>query len=224
MGRMSHSYQSKTETIWIARHGNRIDFVRPEWFDTAERRYDPHLSDDGIVQAQQLGCRLRDQGIAHIFASPFLRTVQTAHYVAELLDLPIKLEWGLCEWLNPEWMSEMPATLSPEVLAKQFPEIDLSYQSRFHPQYPETETECFQRAGETAQYLSAAFSGDLLLVGHGASVLGATLGLVPGTPTAKIHGGLCCLVKVVWGATGWSLELKGDTSHLTQRETAIRFH
>jgi len=40
----------------------------------------------------QLGQRLKREDIAHIFASPFLRTVQTANQVAEALDLPIKLE------------------------------------------------------------------------------------------------------------------------------------
>ena len=47
------------QTVWIARHGNRIDFVNPEWFNTAKRPYDPHLSDDGILQAQKLANRLR---------------------------------------------------------------------------------------------------------------------------------------------------------------------
>ncbi|HEY9813715.1 MAG TPA: histidine phosphatase family protein, partial [Candidatus Sericytochromatia bacterium] len=23
------------QTVWIARHGNRLDFVNPEWFNTA---------------------------------------------------------------------------------------------------------------------------------------------------------------------------------------------
>ncbi|MGK7892391.1 MAG: histidine phosphatase family protein, partial [Xenococcus sp. (in: cyanobacteria)] len=35
------------QTVWIARHGNRLDFVNPEWFNTATRRYDPPLSEDG---------------------------------------------------------------------------------------------------------------------------------------------------------------------------------
>lgn len=47
-----------TQIVWIARHGNRLDFVNPEWFNTAERPYDPPLSEDGIVQAKQLGQRL----------------------------------------------------------------------------------------------------------------------------------------------------------------------
>ncbi|NEO28838.1 MAG: histidine phosphatase family protein, partial [Kamptonema sp. SIO4C4] len=48
-----------TQTIWIARHGNRFDFVYPEWFNTAPRRYDPPLSEDGVIQAQELGQRLQ---------------------------------------------------------------------------------------------------------------------------------------------------------------------
>lgn len=60
-----------SQTVWIARHANRLDFVNPDWFLTAERRYDPPLSEDGIVQAQQLARRLKPENIAHIFASPF---------------------------------------------------------------------------------------------------------------------------------------------------------
>jgi broad specificity phosphatase PhoE len=83
-----------TQIVWIARHANRLDFVNPDWFLTAERRYDPPLSDDGMIQAQQLAKRLNHEKIKHIFASPFLRTVQTANAVAEVLNLPIKLETG----------------------------------------------------------------------------------------------------------------------------------
>ena len=53
------------QIIWIARHANRLDFVNPDWFLTAERRYDPPLSDDGIVQAQQLANRLKETNITH---------------------------------------------------------------------------------------------------------------------------------------------------------------
>ena len=62
-----------SQIVWIARHANRLDFVNPDWFLTAERRYDPPLSDDGMVQAQQLAKRMKKENIAHIFASPFLR-------------------------------------------------------------------------------------------------------------------------------------------------------
>ncbi|MEG4347585.1 histidine phosphatase family protein [Microcoleus sp. A003_D6] len=210
------------QTVWIARHGNRIDFVNPDWFLTAERRYDPHLSEDGHVQAKQLANRLKGEGISHIFASPFLRTVQTANHAANALDLSIKLEWGLCEWLNPEWMTEMPETLSVEALCSRFPRIDPSYK-RGIPNYPETAEYCLNRAGETAKRLAAEFPEDMLLVGHGASVLGTAIGLAGGAET-EINASLCCLVKVVRQDAGWSIELNGDTSHLTDSEAAIRFN
>ena len=212
---------SMKQTVWIARHGNRLDFVNPEWFNTAERPYDPPLSEDGIIQARQLGKRLKSENIAHIFTSPFLRTIQTAHQVAEILDLEIKLEAGLAEWHNPEWMSKHPAIHPPDYLEKEYPRIDWHYSSKFFPQYPETKTKVMQRTGEIAKQLIAEFSEDILLVGHGMSVSGTTWGLVTGNP--KINATLCCLVKVVCEENCWQLKLNGDTSHLSKIESKIRF-
>ena len=210
------------QIVWIARHGNRLDFVNPEWFNTAERPYDPPLSEDGVIQARQLGQRLVGESIAHIFASPFLRTVQTASMVADALDLPIKLESGLSEWLNPAWMKNEPERLSLEVLQERFPRIDPSYTSRVIARYPETSDQVLDRTSETVRRLVAQFSQDILLVGHGASVVGTTQGLVGGTP--EVNAALCCLVKVVRQEHDWVMELNGDTSHLTQTEQIVRFH
>lgn len=211
-------------TVWIARHANRLDFVNPDWFLTAERPYDPPLSDDGIGQARQLAKRLVGEAIAHIFASPFLRTVQTAHVVAEALNLPVKLESGLSEWLNPAWMPAMPERLSVEALKALYPRIDLGYTSRAIAQYPETDETCIRRAGETARLLAAEFPEDILLVGHGASVLGAAIGLVSATAQPKINAALCSIVKIVRQEREWVMELNGDTSHLSQSEAVIRFN
>lgn len=211
-----------SQTVWIARHGNRIDFVNPDWFLSAAQPYDPHLSECGHVQAKQLANRLKGEGISHIFVSPFLRTVQTANYAAEALDLPLKLEWGLCEWLNPEWMPAMPETMSVEALRARFPRIDPSYTGAV-VQYPETAADCLKRAGETARRLAAEFPQDILLVGHAASVLGTAIGL-SGAMETEINASLCCLVKVVRQNGEWSIELNGDTSHLTDTETKIRFN
>jgi broad specificity phosphatase PhoE len=211
-----------TQTVWIARHGNRLDFVNPEWFNTAERPYDPPLSEDGLIQAKQLGQRLVREGIKHIFASPFLRAVQTANPVAEALDLSIKLESGLSEWLNPAWMKTEPERLSIDALQEQFPRIDPSYTSRVIAKYPETNEMVLERTAQTAKCLTAEFSEDMLLVGHGASVVGTTHGLVGGTP--EVNAALCCLVKLVRQEQGWMMELNGDTSHVSQTEDVIRFN
>ena len=46
-------------SVWIARHGNRIDFVDKTWRDSAALPDDPHLSPDGAIQARQLARRLK---------------------------------------------------------------------------------------------------------------------------------------------------------------------
>ena len=201
-----------SQTLWIARHGNRLDVIDPEWFNTAERPYDPPLSADGLIQAKKLAVRLQSENITQIFSSPFLRAIQTAVPVAEALDLSIKIEAGLSEWLNPDWMTDSPETHPQEVLAKRYPCIDWNYISRLVPQYPEREETVWERTGEAARRLVAEFSEDILLVGHGASVLGTTKGLVKGNPT--VNASLCCLVKLVRCGERWEMELNGDTSHL----------
>ena len=213
-----------TQIVWIARHANRLDFVNPEWFNTAERPYDPPLSDDGFIQAQQLAQRLKKENIKHIFASPFLRTVQTANEVAQVLDLPIKLESGLSEWLNPAWMLTVPERLSIEALVELFPIIDTSYTSAVVAEYPETSEKLLERSGETARLLASEFPEDILLVGHGASVLGTTMGLVGEGAKTEVNAALCCLVKIVRQDQAWVMELNGDTSHLSSSEKVIRFH
>lgn len=214
-----------SQIIWIARHANRLDFVNPDWFLTAERRYDPPLSDDGMVQAHQLANRLKGEKIDRIFASPFLRTVQTAAAVASVLDLPIKLETGLSEWLNPDWMSEEPQRLSTQVLAELYPQIDVSYTPQIAVNYPETREKMRQRSAQTARCLAREYSPDnILLVAHGASVLGAAIGFVGDIAIKEVKASLCSLVKIVRKEPEWLLELTGDTSHLTEVEEVVRFN
>ena len=214
-----------TQTVWIARHANRLDFVTPEWFNTAERRYDPPLSEDGLIQVKELAHRLKSEKITRIFSSPFLRTVQTACGVAEVLDLPVTLDWGLCEWLNADWMTEMPEIEPFDRLCDRFAKIDSTAPIRGIPHYPEMEEQCLHRAGNAIRKLAAEFPEDeLLCVGHGASVLGMTMGLVDGIGELDVNASLACLVKVVRNGEQWKMELNGDTSHLSSREGKIRFN
>jgi broad specificity phosphatase PhoE len=210
------------QTVWIARHGNRLDFVNPEWFNTATRRYDPPLSDDGFIQAAELGQRLKSENIKHLFVSPFLRTIQTAHEVAQVINLPMKLEAGLSEWHNSEWMTESPEIHPQELLATTYPTINWSYQSQIYPQYPETKADVNQRTAATVKQLLSKYDEDILIVGHGASVFGVTQGLVADIPDSKIA--LCSLTKVVRDADNWNLEFFADTSHLSQTESQVRLN
>lgn len=213
------------QTVWLARHANRLDFVNPDWFLTAPRRYDPPLSDDGLVQAEKLAQRLASENIDGIFVSPFLRTLQTARPIATVLNLEIKIESGLSEWLNPDWMSYHPQTVTLEELNTLSAKIDGNYTSRFLPQYPETETEALSRAALTVKTLADEFSGNILLIGHGASVAGCVLGLSPQTFSTDIKVPLCSLFKFTRDSSEmWNCELKADTSHLNCVESEIRLN
>ena len=66
-----------------------------------------------------------------------------------------------------------------------------------------------------ARRLAERQRGDLLLVGHGHSVVGASWGLLGERP--DIHAELCGLIEIVRRNGAWELGLNGDTSHLSNR-------
>lgn len=209
-------------TVWIARHGNRQDFVDPHWPKTADRPYDPGLSPDGFDQARRLGERMQREHIGALFSSPFLRTVETANEIAEILDLPIFIEPGISEWFNEEWFSHSPRTLPGEQLVRSFPRVDLSYTSNVRPNYPESEADAMRRSAEAAHAIANHFPEPVLLVGHGVSVAGATVGLDPDAVIREC--GLCCLFKIVRHDDAWEMELCADVSHLDEEVAATRFN
>jgi hypothetical protein len=80
-----------------------------------------------------------------ILCSPFIRTLQTATEVANILDLDIKVEYGVAEWLpthvsdvcyqyrdfKPIVPKQVIDPLPVSTLAKQFPRIDEKYTSLY---------------------------------------------------------------------------------------------
>jgi broad specificity phosphatase PhoE len=209
--------------IWIVRHASRLDFADPEWHQTAARPHDPPLSPGGRAEARALAERLRHEPIAHVFASPFLRAVETAAPVAEALRRPVHVERGLSEWLNREWFQARPETVPLSELLAAARRVDPGYVSRGEAQYGESGGEALERSGATARRLAEEFAGDLLLVGHGASVLGATAGLL-GRPAVEDLGTevpCCAIVKLVRDGARWKLELACDTAHLAGLVCAV---
>lgn len=210
--------------LWITRHANRQDFVDPEWSKTADRPHDPGLSHDGVTQAQQLAQRLTQTDIRRIVASPFLRTVQTAHAVAEAMGESLWLEPGLGEWLNPDWFAESPTILPPERLADRFDRVDLTHSPCRTPTFPESRDAMFERIGTAARCLVRRYddADEMLIVGHGATVQGVLLGLVEDdVPDAGCP--LASVTKLVRRNGAWQIALRNDTAHLDGTEAADRF-
>jgi broad specificity phosphatase PhoE len=209
-----------SQTVWVARHGIRLDFVNPDWLETAEHYYNSPLSVDGFKQAQALGKYLQGKGITHIFCSPFRRTIQTAQCVAEILDLPIKVESGLSEFLFPLWLPRGAGKFSIKELALEFPRIDVKYSSRVLASYPEiTLRQMVTRAGETVKSLVTEFPETILMIGHEASVIGAVQGLVGNTAINASQ--LCCLFKVVQTNTQWNLQQHDYTPNPTADSSVL---
>jgi broad specificity phosphatase PhoE len=195
---MSTRAETSERAIWLARHGRRRDFDDPEWVKRAPRPHDPPLSAEGRRQAQALADRLAGVGLAHLFSSPFLRCVETAAPIAQRLGLAIRIERGLSEWLNSEWFPEPPELLPLAGLARRFPRVDATHRPRGEARYGESGSDALRRSGETALQLVAEFEGSLLMVGHGASVLGATAALsgrAPEDVPDLAYGGLIRLVQ-----------------------------
>lgn len=210
------------QTLWIARHANRQDFVDPDWPKTAEQPYNPGLSPDGREQARKLAQRLAGTGIGRIIASPFLRTVQTAHAVAEALDRSVHLEPGIGEWLNAEWFPERPTILASDVLADRFDRVTLDHPPCLQPSFPETHEAMLERMKRAARCLLRRYDGaELLLVGHGATAQGVLLGLVDAVEDTTCS--LASVTRLVHRNGAWQVAMHNDTAHLDGTAAADRF-
>ena len=95
------------------------------------------------------------------------------------------------------------------------PAIDLAYGSRGAARHGESGEEALARSGAVARRLVREFAGNLVLVGHGASVLGATAGL-PGREDEALPLDLpyACLSCLVEEDGRFRLEQRASTSHL----------
>lgn len=208
-------------TVWICRHGHREDFIevapgQPIWRETAKRPDDPGLSALGLRQAVLLGNRLRDQGITHVFASPFLRTVQTASAVADALDLPLNVEPGLSELLKSEWFPQQPGLLSLQALHEQFPRVDLTYTPRSRANWPEESEakDAWPRVRKAVLSILRDFDGDLVFIGHGSSCAGIVEALTGAGHDFPNPAGACSVTTLTLNGTGWTFRDRACEKHL----------
>lgn len=202
------------DTVWVVRHGQRQDTVDPEWESHADRVHDPPLTDHGRWSAWRTGRRFVETGVTFdaVYASPFLRTAETAEEIARETGNEVLLEPGLGEHRNADWFDAEPDVVAPEQLAEWFDPLELDHEPLVIPDFPESHAEAMDRAGEAARRLVAEVDGTLLLVGHGLSVGGVVHGLV-GSADA-VEAPLCGLTLLVRDGDDWRLVFSGDTSHL----------
>jgi broad specificity phosphatase PhoE len=210
--------------LFLIRHGARLDFENPGWRETAERPHDSPLSPTGQDQVRRTAETLAGSGIRWIYASPFLRTLQTATALADRLDLPIRIEQGFSEWLNPVWMPVPPRLLPAADACALFPRIEPGYASITPPVHPEHDerVEVMARVAKTLDVLRQRHAREpIAVISHG-SPLGQACGYL-----LKSFDGIvlkmASITHIAWSPTTCRL-VSSSTAHLPVSETEIKFH
>ncbi|KAJ7706129.1 histidine phosphatase superfamily [Mycena rosella] len=223
------------ETIYIARHGFRMNWVNSTWKSETGLPRDPPLAAFGVSQAQELADYFlslpEDQRPTAIFSSPYYRCLQTSSPVSAALGVPIYVEHGLSEWYSPiaEGTGLHPRPGSAASLAQYFPtaiDADAWASVWFPSRKGEDVAEMHARAGAFLDAfvpeVERKFPGAhrrILLVSHAATTIALTRVLV-GDPALPMRAGCCSLTELVRKRDvmpilgGWDALRLADGTHL----------
>ncbi|XP_042329910.1 ubiquitin-associated and SH3 domain-containing protein B-like [Sceloporus undulatus] len=263
--------------LFVCRHGERMDVIFGKYwlsqcFDTKGRyvrtnlnmphslpqrsggfrdyEKDAPITVFGCTQARLVGEALLESNtiIHHIYCSPSLRCVQTAHYILKGLQqensLKIRVEPGLFEWTKWVTGSSLPAWIPPVDLAA----ANLSVDTTYRPHIPVSklgisesyDTYISRSYQVTKEILSEckAKGNNILIVAHASSLEACTCQLQGLSPqnskdfvqmVRKIpYLGFCCCEEL--GETGlWQLTdppilplTHGPTGGFNWRETLLQ--
>lgn len=204
--------------ILFLRHGIRLDVDDPIYYRHYLKRVgDIPLSSRGIKQAEETGEYLKNnEKIDWIFVSPFFRTLQTAQIIAEKLSVPIHVEHGFIEHLNQDWFPTYPEVLSLEEAATIFPNINKEYTSLVQPTYPEiSDHDVYNRLKQTIKTVIDKYTGNILVVGHWASVESSAMVLVHPRKLEGFNVEMCALNKLIRENQQWRV-VHSSTDHLSE--------
>ncbi|KAH9082158.1 histidine phosphatase superfamily [Lactarius deliciosus] len=224
------------ETIYILRHGFRLNWVTTNWKSVTGLPRDPPLAAFGETQAKEVADYFlslpEDQRPTAIFSSPYYRCLQTSKPTAAALGLPIYAEHGIAEWYSPvePGTGLHPRPSSASALKAHFPEIDDSWSSLWYSSRKGEDVEALHDriAGFLTVFVPEVqrrFSGAhkrILLVSHAATVIALARELV-GDRSLSFRAACCSLTvldrKVGDAAQlavvgGWTARVLSDGSHL----------
>lgn len=204
-----------SRALWLARHGERQGEAPPTLDD---RPHDPPLTDRGRRQAELMADRLRDCGIESVYSSPFLCAAETAHVVAEGLDLSVFVDRGLSDALTPARFEVAPSVLTPRALAERFDTVEPSHNSVVRPNYPETAEEARARTRRTVGRLLGGAPETVLFVGHAITVESIVFGFTGLTVEEPPCGSVTRLTSYPWG---WDMDRSAETAHLSGAGTDV---
>jgi broad specificity phosphatase PhoE len=158
--------------VFVARHGQIAsgEFIRN---DPNLPKSDPPLSPLGITQAQLLAEELKRLNFnGRIYSSPFRRTLMTAQATAKLLGAPLYPCSALREVIKVKDSLKDFSGLTLEGIKELFPETanDATLVYPWWENEPETSDDMDKRVSPIVDLATEA-QEDILLIGHGASVV-----------------------------------------------------
>ncbi|XP_003699375.1 ecdysteroid phosphate phosphatase [Megachile rotundata] len=238
----SEAPSSSSRQIFICRHGERVDFTFGAWIrycfepngsyvrrdlnmpkeipsrNIQDFRNDSPLTTVGEVQAGLVGEAMKSSSIKIdvAFTSPSLRCIQTLAHILKGLDLniPMKIEPGLIEWLA--WYPNgVPVWMTSEELIKAGFNIDKTYDPIIKTKelpLKENAAQYYERSYELIKQIIENTVGNILIVAHAASLAACTRqltggGIPPASEVTKLAQKvpyLACLTARE-GMDGWQL-------------------
>ena len=186
---------------------------------------DPRLSPRGVEQARLSAERLAQEGVTHMWSSPFRRAVQTASILAEEHGIEILLEAGMCEHYIYDDLRDWHPTTGREI-AGEFGRVRLprGFDAKaWTPEWGETWEALLVRTARVARKalaLGRRSRGErdvhLVVVGHGAStkgLLSALTGIGIAQDAPFVNAGMS-RVRVTDSLPG-EIVFLNDASHLS---------
>eukprot|EP01065_Artemidia_motanka_P051912 TRINITY_DN9231_c0_g3_i1.p1 TRINITY_DN9231_c0_g3~~TRINITY_DN9231_c0_g3_i1.p1 ORF type:complete len:314 (+),score=59.51 TRINITY_DN9231_c0_g3_i1:109-1050(+) len=178
---------SDKQYVFVVRHGHRMDEIEG-WAETADRPYDPPLTDEGREAAAERGRYFltlpEEQRPRYVVTSPFLRCIETARCILDELTadgskVGLYTSWAISEVHNP---AVLKVDHSPVFTPESGPTLPPLLDETPQPAYPESMEEAMQRYQRAVREVpeSAVLNrGNVVLVTHGHAVAQAVASLKP---------------------------------------------
>lgn len=206
---MVKSSETMETTIYLCRHGET------DW--NKEKRYqgvssNSELSKEGIKQAELLGKEFIGRGIDIIFSSPGRRSVQTANFVSESVNISVVILdalkercLGILEGKTHAWYNEnYPESFIVFQKTKEAPGIE----------GVESFKEVIERSINTINDIVKENEGKNIAVISHRGFIKAFITDVTGKGPDEFDQDNCCINVIKHNGKSFSVEKINDTSHL----------
>lgn len=195
----------------LCRHGYRDD-LNPN-----SLLFNPGLTSFGIAQVKLLSKALKQYKISNMIVSPYLRTLETAKYVSDVLKVQFTVDYGVAEWLNELWMTEYPRLYTKSEIEELYsnacfeaPLTDVKYE------YPESLSQLKKRCQSVSNALQK-INGTTLIITHG-RVLSEICSNLTNYTYDFFRTDICCITILEKSdkEQQWNVIQNGSIKHITK--------